>query len=127
MQARRILPLFCTSKIAESKAFYTSKLGFRVTFDNEHFVSLRIGDEGPEIAFMDDKEGPHASGQGLYYCFEVGDVDQEHRELVHRNVAIAHPPEDQPWGDRRMMCVDPSGIMLYLYQRIQPSVAMQKD
>ena len=41
-----------TEKIAESKAFYTNKLGFGVTFENEFYLLLHTPDRSADISFL---------------------------------------------------------------------------
>ncbi len=122
--AKQLGPIFSTTRISETKAYYESTLGFRAFFDSPTFVGLRLpGNPSVEVSFMDprDMQGPLSSPEGLYFALGVDDVDAEHSRLWDASVEIESPPEDMPWGDRRMILRDPNGIALYISSPIEPS------
>jgi catechol 2,3-dioxygenase-like lactoylglutathione lyase family enzyme len=41
-----------TEKLAESKAFYTEKLGFGVTFENEFYLLMHTPNRQSELSFL---------------------------------------------------------------------------
>ena len=119
LRAKKVVPLFCTDKIQSTKAFYTGHLGFRVIFDHESYVGLENG-KGNEIAFMDPPPGhTKASGEGLFFCIEVEDVDAEHERLVSEGIEMTQEPTDNPWGDRSISFLDPNGITVYLSHPVE--------
>lgn len=68
---------------------------------------------------MIPEEGqPAFGGAGLTCCFMVDDVDKEYKRLSQREITVVRPLQDNPWGDRSFVMLDPSGIALYLYQEI---------
>lgn len=87
-----IVPLFCTTRLDATKAFYRKHLGFMAP---------------------DGERWQPASGQGLVYCFRVEDADAEHARLAREGVPIVDEPEDKPWGERGFLASDPNGISLY--------------
>jgi len=106
-----------TSKIAETKAFYTEKLGFGVTFENEFYLLLHTPGGGSEISFLlpdHPSQQPlfHKAfqGQGMYLTIEVDDVDKLYNEVKGKGVEIKIDIRDEPWGDRHFAIVDPNGI-----------------
>lgn len=106
-----------TSKLAETKAFYTQTLGFGVTFENEFYLLLYTPGGGSEISFLlpdHPSQQPlfHKAfqGQGVYLTIEVEDVDKLYNELKNKGVNIRIDLRDEPWGDRHFAISDPNGI-----------------
>jgi len=106
-----------TQKLQESKTFYTSILGFGVTFENDWFVLLHTPDQSAEISFLLPDQAsqqllfrPAFQGEGVYLMLEVADVDSVYARISALNVPIAVDLRDEPWGDRHFAIVDPNGI-----------------
>lgn len=106
-----------TSKLAETKAFYTQTLGFGVTFENEFYLLLHTPGGGSEISFLlpdHPSQQPlfHRAfqGQGMYLTIEVENVDKLYKELKNKGVPIEIDLRDEPWGDRHFAISDPNGI-----------------
>lgn len=106
-----------TSKITETKAFYTEKLGFGVTFENEFYLLLHTPDHSAELSFLlPDHPSqqplfqPAFSGKGVYLTIETDDVDKLYDELKKKGVEIEVALRDEPWGDRHFAVTDPNGI-----------------
>ncbi len=106
-----------TTKLAESKAFYTNYLGFGVTFENEFYLLMHTPNQEAEINFLlpnHPSQQPFFHkpflGQGMYLTIEVDDVDSFYTELKKKNVPIKIDIRDEPWGDRHFAIEDPNGI-----------------
>lgn len=106
-----------TTRLAESKAFYTEKLGFGVTFENDFYLLLHTSNRQAAISFLlPDHPSQQAffhkafQGQGMYLTIEVEDVDRLYRELKEKGVEIKIELRDEPWGDRHFAIEDPNGI-----------------
>lgn len=106
-----------TSKLAETKAFYTQTLGFGVTFENEFYLLLHTPGGGSEISFLlpdHPSQQPlfHRAfqGQGMYLTIEVENVDKLYKELKNKGLQIEIDLRDEPWGDRHFAISDPNGI-----------------
>jgi catechol 2,3-dioxygenase-like lactoylglutathione lyase family enzyme len=106
-----------TTKLAESKAFYTNNLGFGVTFENEFYILLHTPNHEAEISFLlpeHPSQQPlfHKSflGQGMYLTIEVDDVDGFYETLKKKGVSIKIEIRNEPWGDRHFAIEDPNGI-----------------
>jgi catechol 2,3-dioxygenase-like lactoylglutathione lyase family enzyme len=104
-----------TSKLAESKEFYTKNLGFAVKYENEWFVLLERG--GRELAFMLPKlefQGEifreEYSGKGLWLTIEVENVEAEYERVRNSGVAIAVELRTEEWGETHFSVVDPNNI-----------------
>jgi len=106
-----------TEKLSETKAFYTEKLGFGVTFENEFYLLLHTPNHEAELSFLlpnHPSQQPmfHApfQGQGMYLTIEMEDVDTLYAELKAKGVKIEVEIRDEPWGDRHFAIKDPNGI-----------------
>lgn len=117
-----------TSKLAQSKAFYTEVLDFGVTFENDFYLLLHAPEHQAEISFLVPE---HASqqplfqkpfqNQGVYLTIEVENVDQWYQRLQKKGVAIEIELRDEPWGDRHFAIVDPNGIGIDVVTYAPPS------
>ena len=121
---KMIVPLFCTAQLDLTKAFYQKHLGFSVSVELPGYAELEQGEGGPRLAFMAPGEGKWqpASGQGLFYCFQVEDADALHARLIEEGVTIVEVPEDKPWGERAFVAADPNGISLYFGHMLEAAV-----
>lgn len=106
-----------TEKFAESKAFYTDKLGFGVTFENEFYLLMHTPNRQAELSFLlpfHSTQQPFFqkpfNGQGMYLSIETDDVDTLYNELKNKGVEIKVDLRDEPWGDRHFAIEDPNGI-----------------
>lgn len=106
-----------TEKIAETKAFYTTILGFGVTFENEFYLLLHTPNKEAEISFLLPNHPSQQSlfhkpyyGQGMYLTIEVDDVDQVYNDLKMKGVEMKIEIRNEPWGDRHFAIQDPNGI-----------------
>lgn len=106
-----------TSKLAESRAFYTNVLGFGVTFENDFYLLLHTPDRETEISFLlPDHPSQQAlfhkpfNGTGIYLTIEVEDVDKVYKEIKQKGIEIKIDIRDEPWGDRHFAITDPNGV-----------------
>lgn len=106
-----------TSKLAETKAFYTKNLGFGVTFENEFYLLMHTPNQETEISFLLPEHPSQQplfhkafAGHGMYLTIEVDDVDKLYKEIKQKGIAIKIDIRDEPWGDRHFAIQDPNGI-----------------
>lgn len=106
-----------TAKLSETKEFYTGKLGFGVTFENEFYLLLHTPNHGSEISFLLPEHPSQQplfrkafAGAGVYLTIEVEDVDKLYADLKIKGVDIKIDLRDEPWGDRHFAVSDPNGI-----------------
>ncbi len=108
-----------TAKLSESKAFYTSILGFGVTFENEFYLLMHTPDRDASISFLlpghpsqQPLFHPAFGGKGMYLTIEVEDVDKLYSDIRKKGVAIKIEIRNEPWGDRHFAIEDPNGIAI---------------
>lgn len=106
-----------TTKLAETKRFYTETLGFGVRFENDFYLLLHTPDEKQELSFLlPDHPSqqrlfqPAFSGKGVYLTIEVEDVDKMYAEIKAKKVPVEIALRDEEWGDRHFAIKDPNGI-----------------
>ena len=106
-----------TQKLKETKTFYTEKLGFGVTFENEFYLLLHTPDRTSEISFLLPNHPSQQplfkkpfEGSGIYLTIEVEDVDKVYAEVKKKGVPIVIELRDEPWGDRHFAITDPNGV-----------------
>jgi uncharacterized glyoxalase superfamily protein PhnB len=111
----------------QSKAFYTDKLGFGVTFENEFYLLMHTQNHQAEISFL----LPHLptqqpffhqpfNGKGMYLTIEVDDVDTIYNNLKNKGVEIKVELRDEPYGDRHFAIEDPNRIGIYIVKYSPP-------
>ncbi|WP_308209820.1 VOC family protein [Nocardia amikacinitolerans] len=131
MKLGSFYPVIGTTRLAESRDFYTEWLGFEITFEADWYISLRRrgGADEPEyeLALLDYThptvpEAYRKPVQGLLLNFEVDDVDAEWERLVVRgglNAELEIRSED--FGQRHFIVADPNGVLIDMIMEIPPS------
>lgn len=116
-----------TDKLSESKTFYTEKLGFGVTFENEFYLLLHTPGQQTEISFLlphHPSQQPFFQrpfgGQGVYLTIEVDDVDGLYHQLKDKGIDIKIELRDEPWGDRHFAIEDPNGVGIDIVKYAPP-------
>jgi catechol 2,3-dioxygenase-like lactoylglutathione lyase family enzyme len=106
-----------TTKLEESKAFYSENLGFGVTFENEFYLLLHTPNHEAEISFLlpnHPSQQPFFHkpflGQGMYLTIEVDDVDSIYNDIKKKGIPIKIEIRSEPWGDKHFAIEDPNGI-----------------
>jgi len=108
-----------TTKLSETKQFYTRLLDFGVTFENEFYLLMHTPDRSAEISFLlpdHPSQQPifHSpfAGQGMYLTIEVERVDEWYVKLKDKGAELKVDLRDEPWGDRHFTIQDPNGIAI---------------
>ena len=121
-------PLLTVTRLAESCAFFVEELGMEIVFRAAWVVMLaRPGEEGIRLGLMSSDHpssppGPETfDGRGMIVTVQVDDAAAWHGRLRSAGVAIGHPLTDAPWGQRRFMVEDPSGIRVDVVEQIDPA------
>lgn len=122
----KLFPMFVTAKLAQTKAYYVEKLGWKATYDMPGYLQVRIGElDGPELAFMSaDSQAaggaPTFAGQGVVVSVPVADADRHHDALRERGVEAKSEPSLKPWGWRSFEVRDPNGVILDFFHVAAP-------
>ncbi|MCP4455084.1 MAG: hypothetical protein GY809_26785 [Planctomycetes bacterium] len=100
-----------------------------MTFEyaNQHIGMQSKGNEGVMISFMaPNEQTPPYGGRGVTLCLEVEDVDAQSERLTAAGLPIVVPIQDNPWGDRSFISVDPAGVSVYVYSPTEPTEEFKK-
>jgi catechol 2,3-dioxygenase-like lactoylglutathione lyase family enzyme len=116
-----------TSKLEETRKFYTEVLGFGVTFQNEFYLLLHTPNKQAEISFLQPGHPsqqalfqPAFNGKGVYLTIEVEKVDDWYQQLKKKGVEIKIDLRSEPWGDRHFAIQDPNGVGIDIVTYTQP-------
>ena len=123
MSAQSSSSTFVTDRLPQVHAFYEQYLDARAIFDCGWYVTLRLGPAagGAEVSFMEPREGGPVFAGGAVLNLRVEGVDDLHGRLVGAGLMPTTPLDDHPWGDRGFGVLDPCGLVVYLYEDIQPA------
>lgn len=116
------------SEVAETRDFFVTHFGARVTFDCGWYVNLECGAPAVTLQFMSPREAHHrpSASDGLIYNFCIDDVDTEYTRLTAAGLLPVMPLEDHPWGDRGFAVTDPNGISRCIYSERVPTAEYQQ-
>lgn len=116
-----------TAKMAETKTFYTTVLGFGISFENDFYLLLHTPDQSAQISFLQPNHPsqspifqPAFNGQGMYLTIEVDNVDAVYTQIKSMGIPIAVDIRDEPWGDRHFAITDPNGIGIDIVHYSKP-------
>lgn len=113
--------LFFISDPNKTAEFY-ELIGFNVQ-KSDDAVRVKMGDV--TLALMNEKkvtidQEAHAKprGLGLYFYFEVENVDAYYKSLLAKNIKPSSEPKTWPWGKREFALRDPDGYKLIFYSPV---------
>ncbi len=124
MSIQKAVPIIVCDDPQACGQFYVHRFGFTIGFNHDDYVALEYkqGSQDIELGFMrSSAEQPAFNGQGMILGLEVLDVDAQYERLSAEGVPFVQSPQDNPWGDRSCICIDPAGMALYLFKPIEPS------
>jgi catechol 2,3-dioxygenase-like lactoylglutathione lyase family enzyme len=109
----RAIPILPVEDLATAKAFYVTKLGFRVLFENsENGSSGLLGIERGAIQITLDCP-MQGHGRNACVALQVDDADAYYQEW-HTKVDVLRAPKDEDWGARTFDLLDPSGNTIFV-------------
>ena len=113
MTASPAFVIIDTTSIDATVAFYTEKLGFEIDRQNPEFAQFRVPNRGTILAAQ--RRDAIAPIQGVELWWNTDNADALYAMLTGRDVPIAYPPTDFPFG-RAFGVVDPMGHTLHMLQ-----------
>ena len=121
-------PLITVKKLKESRDFYLRCFVITVIFEASWVVMLSDRDDGTITLGLMSRDhptnppGPETfDGQGMILTFQVADAAGTFARLDALAVPAVYPLKDEPWGQRRFMTRDPSGILIDVVEQIEPA------
>lgn len=118
MTIARIIPNFCSTRLEATREFYSTLLGFEVRFESAWY--LQLGSPvypALEIGFIrrDHQLVPkpfQGSPRGTYLTVVVEAVERVYAQAQQMGCEIMQAPQDEFYGQRRMLLVDPNGLLI---------------
>ncbi len=110
MSIRRVVPDIRSTRLDESREFYSDFLGFDLAMDMGWILTF-VSPTNPTaqvIIMSRDASAPVMPNLTV----EVADVDAAYDEALRRGLDIVHPLTDEPWGVRRFFVADPNGAVV---------------
>ncbi len=107
------LIVFYVKDIKRSTDFYMRKLGFKKTYGDNDYVSVKA----PNGVTLGLHKAPvkTVKPSNLEYYFRVENVDVWYDRLRKKGIKFSRRPKDQPWGGRTAYFRDPDRYQLALY------------
>lgn len=122
-------PLVTVRDLPASRAFFIGHFGFEAVFEASWVVMLgREAGGAISLGLMapDHPTEPPGSeafdGRGMIVTVEVEDAAEACAALRRGGAPIVYDLHDEPWGQRRFMTVDPSGILVDVVEQIEPTL-----
>jgi catechol 2,3-dioxygenase-like lactoylglutathione lyase family enzyme len=118
MSINRLIPNICSDRLSESREFYTGLLGFSLAYDSDWYVQVNSPREPRlELGFIrrDHELVPEPYRnlpQGMYLTVVLDDVDAIYAQAQSMGLEVFQPPQDEFYGQRRMLITDPNGLLL---------------
>ncbi len=104
-----------TSKLKETKEFYTETLGFLVKFENEWFLLLEKDERElafmmPKLDFQHEIFQSELEGKGAWITMESADIEKEYERIKNAEIPILIDLRTEEWGETHFSIIDPNGI-----------------
>jgi catechol 2,3-dioxygenase-like lactoylglutathione lyase family enzyme len=119
-------PLITTRSLQATRDFYVENFSLEVIFEANWVVMLGRGGD-IALGFMSadhptNPPGPEPfDGKGMIVTMQVQDARKACAELRRKGVAVTYDLHDEPWGQRRFMTIDPSGILVDVVEQTEPA------
>jgi catechol 2,3-dioxygenase-like lactoylglutathione lyase family enzyme len=121
-------PLVTVTALQESRDFFVKLFGLSVVFEANWVVMLARKAGGPIVLGLMSAEHPSRppgpetfNGLGMIMTFQVEDAAAEHKRLQAAGAPISYGLAAEPWGQKRFMVRDPSGILVDVVEQIEPA------
>jgi catechol 2,3-dioxygenase-like lactoylglutathione lyase family enzyme len=125
MKIKSVSGITCHVKNLNKTAAFYETLGFDIKKrESDHMTAysnwfwidfLAIGKDERTKSSKDVKSADR--GAGLFLYLSVDDVDGFHKELLAKGLKASTKPQDQPWGNREFIILDPDGYKLVIFKR----------
>jgi uncharacterized glyoxalase superfamily protein PhnB len=123
-----IYPLITVTALGASRDFFVKFFGMSLVFEASWVAMLSLSNAGTiSVGLMSSDHpssppGPEVfDGRGMILTLQVDDAQALHARLTAADVPITHSLTDAPWGQRRFVVTDPSGIFVDVVQQIEPA------
>jgi predicted enzyme related to lactoylglutathione lyase len=111
-----------TDRFDDACRFFGEVLGWPVTHEWDGGPHHRgrifgFGDSG-RIELLEVAPGDSRPVDGVFCSAECADVSDVHERVVAAGIGIDDPMADRPWGHRSFAVIEPTGMRLVFFQRL---------
>ena len=121
-------PLITVALLKASRDFFVERFGMTVLFEANWVAILSSKPDGSIALGLMSADHPSRppgpetfDGQGMIITVQVDDAAAAYTRLKAGGAPIEHPLQDEPWGQKRFMTRDPSGIRIDVVEHIEPA------
>jgi catechol 2,3-dioxygenase-like lactoylglutathione lyase family enzyme len=121
-------PLITVKALKDSRDFFVKYFRMSVVFEASWVAMLARREGGPIVLGLMTADHPSKppgpetfDGRGMIMTFQVDDAAAEHKRLQAAGAPIVYGLATEPWGQRRFMARDPSGILVDVVEQIEPA------
>jgi predicted enzyme related to lactoylglutathione lyase len=112
---------FCTIPVSDQDralAFYTEKLGFKVSADqrfdeSQRWIELQIGNSATGVVLFTPPQHADRIGTHTGMSFKCDDLEKTYAAMVERGVEFLGPPRRESWGASAQF-KDPDGNLFVM-------------
>lgn len=118
MKVNRFIFNISTTRLAETRDFYTELFNFSAGYDSNWFVSMQAEGQPFELGIIRNNHNivPEPVREqpvnGVFLTLVVPDVDALHQEVFNKGIPVLEEPTDTFYGQRRMLIQDPAGTVV---------------
>jgi uncharacterized glyoxalase superfamily protein PhnB len=120
-------PLVTVKNLTASRDFFAAHFGMGVAFQASWVVMLSSPANGAICLGLMTADHPSQppgpeifDGRGMILTMQVENVTDVHARLAQSGAPIVYGLKDEPWGQRRFMTRDPSGVLVDVVEQIEP-------
>ena len=128
MSALTAYPIITVKNLKASRDFFVTHFGMSLVFEASWVVMLSSATDGAiSLGLMaadhpTKPPGPEVfDGRGMIVTMQVDNVAHVHVRLQQGGAPVVYGPTDEPWGQRRFMTRDPSGVLVDVVEQIEPA------
>lgn len=115
-----------SDNLVSAKEWYVDRLGYQVDFDSDWFVQLRSPTAGGvELGILLKGHSlvpaPYRQATaGVMLTVVVDDVESVYAKVRAAGDPIVEPPTNQFYGQRRLLVIDPDGMLVDVSSACDP-------
>lgn len=107
----------CSDDLSGTRDFYIKLFDFRVDFDSDWFIHLVSKDKQVELGIITRKSelvpiDYQNNPNGFYMTFVVDNADEVYEIAKAEKFEVLEAPTDTSYGQRRLLLIDPNGVLL---------------
>lgn len=121
-------PLVTVRQLQASRDFFVEHFGMKVVFEASWVAMLSSKADGSiSLGLMSTDHpsrppGPEIfAGQGMIITVQVDSAVAAYARLTAGGAPIEHHLQDEPWGQKRFVVREPSGILIDVVEQIDPA------